>query len=398
LLYLDVDRFKWVNDTLGHPAGDELIRAIAQRLAAVVRASDTVARLGGDEFAILQTDVMLADDLHKLCERIIDAVTQPFDLIGSHVFVGMSIGVARAGTDGLERTELARKADIALYHAKGAGRGRYSIFAETMDATIQARQSVESDLRLALQRGNELQLHYQPQYDAAAKSVVGFEALVRWMHPTKGLMPPAMFVPIAEECGLIEQLGAWVLTEACTAARAWPVATIAVNVSAVQLRNASFPEQVLATLAATGLEATRLELEITETAFMTQVGQCEANLKALRSMGVRIALDDFGTGYSSFSHLRDFAVDRVKIDRSFITGIEDAGSEAAIVEAIVNLARASGLKITAEGVETLAQSDFLCSVGCDELQGFLLSRPLITRDVNVMFGIAPCTELPMLAA
>lgn len=398
LLYLDVDRFKWVNDTLGHPAGDELIRGIAARLSSAVRETDTVARLGGDEFAILQTDVGLTDDLHKLCQRLLEAMKEPFDLLGSNVFVGISIGVARGGADGLDRTELTRKADIALYHAKGAGRGRYSVFAESMDATIRARQTVESDLRLALKSGNQLLLHFQPQYDAKTNAVAGLEALVRWMHPTKGLIAPAMFVPIAEECGLIEQLGQWVLTEACTAARGWPIGTMSVNVSAVQLRNPAFPAQVAATLAAVGLQAERLELEITETAFVAQIGQCETNMKALRAMGVRVALDDFGTGYSSFSHLRDFAVDRVKIDRSFIAGIELTTNEGAIIQAIVNLARASGLKITAEGVETRAQRDFLRSAGCDELQGFLLSRPLVRSDVDRLLRVRPVLRAGLRAA
>jgi diguanylate cyclase (GGDEF)-like protein len=387
LLCLDVDRFKQVNDTLGHPAGDELIREIARRLSEVIRDTDTVARLGGDEFAIIQTGIRSRGDITALCKRVLKTVSDPFDIMGSQVFVGMSIGVARAGTDGFERTELARKADIALYHAKADGRGRHSIFTDSMDMTVQVRRRIEQDLRVALEKGDELRVYYQPTYDSISKAVAGVEALVRWQHPTDGLICPTLFIPIAEECGLIEPLGEWVLKEACTAALHWPIGTISVNVSAVQLRNPLFAQRALRIVHATGLEPTRLELEITETAFMDNADQCEQNIKALRAAGVRIALDDFGTGYSSLNHLHTFQVDRLKIDRSFIMGIQNSSSGSAIVRAIIDLARSSGLQVTAEGVETKEQSQFLCSIGCDAMQGYFMSRPVTHEMANEMLGV-----------
>jgi diguanylate cyclase (GGDEF)-like protein len=388
LLYLDLDRFKKVNDTLGHPAGDELLREVAKRLTDVVRASDTVARLGGDEFAILDTQLESERDIRALCERIIQAINAPFDLIGSQVFVGISIGVARSDCDGLDRTELSRKADIALYGAKAEGRGRFAIFAEEMDTTIQVRRTMEGDLRSALTAGDQLKVWYQPKYDATSKSIVGIEALVRWKHPEKGLLSPTTFVPIAEETGLIEPIGEWVLEKACAAAVEWPSQTISVNVSAVQLRNPFFAHRVLQILGKTELDPARLELEITETSFMESIESCIPNLKMLRAVGIRVALDDFGTGYSSFAHLRSFDVDRIKIDKSFTLAIDNSGDSNAIIKAIVDLAHSTGIQITAEGVETTHQSQFLSAVGCDELQGFLMSRPLSLKAMDALLGIA----------
>jgi diguanylate cyclase (GGDEF)-like protein len=395
LLYLDLDRFKNVNDTLGHPAGDELIRELGRRLAGVVREADTVARLGGDEFAVLQTGVRSQRDTELLCKRILATVSAPFDVIGSQAFVGMSIGVARSGVDGMDRTELTRKADIALYQAKSGGRGRYVTFLEHMDATIQLRQDMEKDLRTALQRADQLKVYYQPQYDAASGLVSGMEALVRWQHPRKGLMCPATFIPIAEESGLIVALGEWVLREACAAAIHWPVETISVNVSAVQLRNDLFAAQALKILRETGLDPARLELEVTETSFLENVEQCKTNLKTLRMAGVRIALDDFGTGYSSFGHLREYKVDRLKIDRSFTASIQNSEEGSAIIRAIVALARSTGLKVTAEGVETIEQSDFLCLIGCDELQGFLMSKAVPLAEIDKLMGVDPTVRIPL---
>jgi diguanylate cyclase (GGDEF)-like protein len=392
LLCLDLDRFKQVNDTLGHPAGDELIRELGRRLTAIVRQNDTVARLGGDEFAIIQTDVHSQRDIESLCERILAAASEPFDVVGSQVFVGMSIGVARSGEDGFDRTELARKADIALYRAKSEGRGRYVVFAGTMDAGVLARQAIERDLRAALEKAGELEVYYQPQYDAGSKAVSGVEALLRWHHPEQGLICPSIFIPIAEETGLIEPLGEWVLEEACIAGAHWPVGTVSVNISAVQLRNPFFANKVLEILDGTGMEPHRLELEITETAFLDNVEQCEANLKLLRFARVRIALDDFGTGYSSFNNLRNYEVDRLKIDPSFTNAIESSADGSAIIRAIINLAQSTGLKVTAEGVETIEQSDFLSAAGCDELQGFLMSRAVPIGRIDTMLGIDPAVR------
>ncbi|SER11614.1 periplasmic sensor diguanylate cyclase/phosphodiesterase [Faunimonas pinastri] len=386
VLYLDLDRFKEVNDTLGHPGGDELIRQVAARLCEEVRAGDTVARLGGDEFGIIQTGVSSPGDVETLCARVIETVVRPVAIMGSEAFVGISIGSALAPTDGQDRTELLRKADIALYNAKEEGRGRFALFQESMDATVQIRRRVERELREALASGVGLTVFFQPLFSVQQDAVSGVEALVRWQHPQRGLLSPATFIPIAEETGLIEPLGLWVLEHACAAAVGWPITTLAVNVSAVQLRNSKFPQQVLAILARTGFDAKRLELEVTETAIVKGAERSRAALDALRSAGIRIALDDFGTGYSSLSHLRDFAVDRVKIDRSFVTGLAQSPDRTAFVQAIVDLAQATGLKVTAEGVETAEQRATLSDIGCTDLQGYLLSRPLSRMDTDRLFA------------
>jgi diguanylate cyclase (GGDEF)-like protein len=392
LHFLDVDRFKQVNDTLGHAAGDDLIRELSRRLARIVREGDTVARLGGDEFAIVQTGVRSKRDIDQLCERILAAVDVPFDVVGSQVFVGISIGVSRTGRDGHDRQELARKADIALYKAKQAGRGRYRIFARKMDVSVRARQAIEQDLRAALEKGDQLEVYYQPKYDVKTKKVSGVEALVRWHHPKNGFLGPSLFIPIAEETGLIDALGEWVLAQTCTMSRPWPIDTVAVNVSGVQLRNPHFAHRVIKILQESGMEPHRLELEITETSFLENVEQCGANLKMLRMAGVRISLDDFGTGYSSFNHLRDYEVDRLKIDRSFTSAIENSPEGSAIIRAIVSLAQSSGLKVTAEGVETVEQSHFLVEIGCDELQGFLMSAPVTLHELDRLLGIDPAVR------
>jgi diguanylate cyclase (GGDEF)-like protein len=375
LLLLDLDRFKCVNDTLGHPAGDDLIREVARRLSGLIRKDDTAARLGGDEFAIILNGVNGRREINSFCRRVNKTLTAPFDLLGSQAFIGVSIGLARAPLDGLDRSELTRKADIALYEAKASGRGCHRIFGATMDTAVQYRRRIERELREALRDGSQLELHYQPQYDASSLSIRGVEALVRWNHPDLGLLAPTTFVPIAEECGLAEDLGNWVLKQACRSAREWPDLVVSVNVSAVQVRSVKFVESVLRIVGEARLDPRRLELELTETALLDNLAQCEANLSALRSHGVRIALDDFGTGYSSLSHLRSIRIDRVKIDQSFVQGMEDE-TGGAIIQAIVYLARSTGLRVTAEGVETSRQRELLSHIGCDELQGFGLSTPL----------------------
>jgi diguanylate cyclase (GGDEF)-like protein len=394
LIYLDLDRFKKVNDTLGHPAGDELIRQFAARLKMIVRVNDTAARLGGDEFAIIQTDVSSLADTECLCARIIEAGSEPFVIGGSQIYVGVSVGVALAGKDGLKPGELIRKADIALYQAKAQGRGIFRLFTPTMDEPIRAREATERDLRSALQSGDQLSVVYQPLYASETKELTGVEALVRWDHPQTGPIPPATFIPIAEEMGLIEPLGEWVLAEACRAARDWPV-TVSVNVSAVQLRNPHFANRVLGIISEEGMSPERLELEITETALLEHAPEVTTNLRFLRSFGVRVALDDFGTGYSSFSHLREFEVDRVKIDRTFVDKIDTDQGGSAIIRAIVDLARSSGLQTTAEGVETDEQRDFLTTIGCNDLQGYLMSRPVPRQQMDDLLGkLADVTERP----
>ncbi len=381
LLCLDLDRFKQVNDSYGHPAGDELIREVGRRLSLAVRADDTVARMGGDEFAIIQRGVHRPGEVELLCMRIVESLAQPFELASGQGFVGISIGVALAPQDGGDCTELIRKADIALYVAKRSGRGRYTFFAEEMDTYIQERQLLERQLRAALASREQLEVVYQPVFATRTGDMKCVEALVRWAHPTKGVLAPERFVPLAEEAGLIEPLGEWVLETACRSAQPWRIDRLAVNVSATQLRNPQFATIVKRILARTGFEPERLELEITESCFLDKDEVSRANIAALRAARVRIALDDFGIGYSSLSHLRDFAVDRIKIDSSFVGAILPGAGGSAIIQAIVDLARASDLEVTAEGVETTDQLRFLSKVGCDEMQGFLMSIPVAAEEM-----------------
>jgi diguanylate cyclase (GGDEF)-like protein len=388
VLYLDLDHFKQVNDTLGHPAGDAVINEFANRLSGLIRSSDTLARLGGDEFTIVIPDLKSMADVEALSTRIIDTVRQPFDVDGHQVFIGVTVGIAIAPRDGDTRTELCRKADIALYHAKSSGRSRYAIFGSEMDSMLQARRDIERDLRQALQGSAQLTVHYQPLFSAATKQIIGVEALLRWLHPTNGWISPDVFIPIAEETGMIEAIGEFVLRDSCKAARHWPGLSIAVNVSAIELRNPAFATKVAARLLEAGVDPRRLELELTESALTDPNGVCDQNVKALRAVGVRIALDDFGTGFSSLGRLQKLEVDRIKIDRSFINGFGKANGDEAIVLAIVEMARSRGLKTTAEGVETPEQSGHLTKIGCDDLQGFLYSRPLPAGEVTTLLESA----------
>ncbi len=392
LLYLDLDRFKNINDTLGHPAGDDLIRELARRLGELLRGGDCVARLGGDEFAILQTGIAATDDVAALCERIIQAVGRPFELLGRSAYVGVSIGVAIAPDAGIDRAELMRKSDIALYSAKASGRNRFRVFAEDMDLTIQRRREIEQELRAALAAGDQFQLLYQPLYSAATSALVGVEALLRWNHPEHGLIAPGVFVPIAEESGLIHPIGDWVLREACTAGARWPLRRIAVNVSPVQFRAPGFAGRVLDILRETGMEPGGLELEITERLLLESTESSVNALRVLRTAGLRIALDDFGTGYSSLTYLQKYPVDKIKIDRSFVQNLGSDAASDALVQAIVDLARAMKVDVTAEGVETAVQCDFLKAAGCNELQGFLLSRPVAESAIDKIVGAADLAE------
>ncbi|WP_156678487.1 putative bifunctional diguanylate cyclase/phosphodiesterase [Sphingomonas profundi] len=381
LLFLDLDRFKHVNDTYGHPAGDELIRELGRRLSGVVRASDTVARLGGDEFAIVQTAIASPADTEIMCLRIIEAIDEAFDVVGVKVQVGISIGVAFAPLHGVERIELSRKADIALYQSKAQGRGRFTIFAEEMGSTIRVRRGLERDMRGAIDRG-QFAVHYQPLVTAADGTLTGVEARLRWMHPQEGVVQPETFVPIAEECGLIGPIGEWLLREACTRARDWPVATLAVDVSVMQLRKRRFAGQVCAILAETGFAPARLQLEIAESRFIDHASACQANIAALRAAGVRVALDGFGKGFTAIGPAGRFALDRVKIDRSFVQAIDAGEGGAPMIRAIVGLARATGVRVSAEGVETPEQRGHLAGLGCDELQGALTGRALSADEME----------------
>jgi diguanylate cyclase (GGDEF)-like protein len=381
VLLLDLDRFKNINDTLGHFAGDALIREFGSRLTRLVGEGDTVARLGGDEFAILAVNAGNLDEIQALCERILEAMRHPFVLFGNLAYIGVSIGVTIAPEAGLDRGDLLRKADIALYRAKGEGRDCYRLFTPAMDESVKLRGIIEEELRVALATGEGLLVYYQPQVAGADQKVIGLEALVRWQHPTRGLISPEQFVPIAEETGLISQLGEWVLRQACDTARRWPDLFVAINLSPKQIRSNGFADRTLAIIHESGAHPDHIELEVTESVLLKDDNEMHDTLKRLRGAGVRIALDDFGTGYSSLSYLRRFQVDKIKIDRSFIQQLGHTADSAAIVTAVVTLGHAMGLLVTAEGVETGEQSDFLAAVGCNALQGYLFSRAVPEEEI-----------------
>jgi diguanylate cyclase (GGDEF)-like protein len=393
VLYLDLDRFKQVNDTLGHPVGDELIRQFTKRLKDIIDQKTFMARVGGDEFTIIVPNFGPLSALEALCEQIITIVRHPFDIDGNHIFIGVSIGVATAPLDGTGGDELVRKADIALYHAKTAGRSRFAVFGKEMDAMLQQRRALERELREAMKSETQIQVHYQPLYSAEEQRITGVEALLRWQHPERGWISPEVFIPIAEEAGLIQALGERVMRQACTESRSWPIETLAVNVSAVELRNPAYAMKVAKLLLAIGIDPHRLELEITESTLTDSAGHCEHNIRALRALGVTIALDDFGTGFSSLGRLQQLEVDRIKIDRSFVQGFGRSANDEDIVRAIVNLAHAKGLRTTAEGVETTEQSDYLRQIGCDDLQGFLLSRPVPVKEIERLLRVSASFDL-----
>ncbi|MFB0489045.1 diguanylate cyclase (GGDEF)-like protein [Methylobacterium sp. OAE515] len=373
---LDLDRFKLVNDTLGHGLGDTLLRKTAQRLTAALGPQDVVARLGGDEFAILQPAPDGPEAVHALAARIIELIDRPFLIDGQLVNVGASVGAALAPADGDEPGTLLRNADLALYKAKADGKGTFRRFDPMLDARLQARRSLEADLRRAIVV-QEFELHYQPLVDARSGRITAAEALVRWRHPERGLVPPADFIPLAEETGLIGPLGQWVLRTACTQAARWPShIRVAVNLSPAQFRDLRLAETVKAALTASGLAANRLELEITEGVLLADEERTLATLTRLRAAGVSISMDDFGTGYSSLSYLRRFPFDKIKVDRSFVRQLPGDPESAAIVRAIITMGACLGMTITVEGVETAEQFAFTAASGCDQVQGYHVSRPL----------------------
>jgi diguanylate cyclase (GGDEF)-like protein len=382
---LDLDYFKNVNDTLGHPVGDKLLRMVADRLRRLVQEGETVARMGGDEFAIVQVQVAQPSDATALAQRVIEGVSEPYEIDGHQVVVGASVGISVSVTDGPSSDLLLRNADLALYRAKSGGRGTLRFFEPEMDAQMQTRRLMESDLRRALV-GHEFEVHYQPIVNLQSNEISAFEALIRWQHSERGMVSPAAFIPLAEEIGLIVPLGEWVLRTACSAAARWPDHTkICVNLSPVQFRSRGLVEVVIGALATSGLRPGRLELEITETVLLADTEATLAVLHQLRGLGVRIAMDDFGTGYSSLSYLQTFPFDRIKIDRSFVKGVaEDIGS-LNIVRAVAALAKGIGMATTAEGVETQEQLDAVKAEGCTEMQGFLFSRALPSRDIERLF-------------
>lgn len=381
LLYLDLDQFKTVNDTLGHPVGDRLLVEVAVRLRQAIGEEDLIARLGGDEFAIVLHGRRSPAQAADMADRIIDAIGQPFDISGQCIFVGVSIGIAISPQDGEDADTLLMHADMALYRAKQDGRNIHRFFEMAMDAQIQQRRELELDLRSALAE-DQFQLHYQPLYGLNHGQIACFEALIRWPHPERGNIPPCEFIPIAEETGLISAIGSWVLKQACREASSWPSdVRVAVNISPVQFRTRTLVLDVLAALGASGLPASRLEIEITEGVLLQDTEATLTTLDELRSLGVRIVMDDFGTGYSSLSYLQKFRFDKVKIDRAFVQDIHEGEDKRAVVRAVTSLCASLGIETTAEGVETAAQMEALRREGCSQAQGFFIGRPMPAADV-----------------
>ena len=385
VIYIDIDEFKSVNDTLGHLIGDELLKSVAVSLGGCITASDFVVRLGGDEFAVVQTAIKDQQDVTDLVTRIYRAIRVPYECLGHQVTTDASIGIALAPLHGGDLNQLLKNADLAMYAAKAAGRRTYRFFEPEMDARVKARRVLETDLRQAIKEGG-LELHYQPFVNLRDDKITGCEALLRWRHPERGMIPPSEFIPVAEETGLISELGKWVLMTACAEAATWPdTIKLAVNVSPIQFKDDTFALKVVAALATSGLLASRLELEITEAVLIRDDEAALAILHQLRAAGVRIALDDFGTGYSSLSYLQRFPFDKIKIDRCFIGDIAEPGGSSSIVQAVVSIAVARDITTTAEGVETEQQRDLLRTIGCTEMQGYLFSPAKPAADLKQLF-------------
>ncbi len=378
VLFLDLDGFKHINDSLGHSIGDKLLRSIAGRLVEVVRSPDTVSRQGGDEFVVLLSEVERWEEAAGVAKEMLQALAEPHAIDLHDLHVTASIGVSIYPDDGLDAETLIKKADTAMYQAKANGRRGVQFFKPAMYLRAVARQSIEESLRRALER-DELTVHYQPKVRLATGEITGAEALLRWTHPLRGMVPPAEFIHVAEDCGLVLPIGRWVLREACRQARAWveaglPATSMAVNISAVEFASERFLEGVFATLEETGLDPRLLELELTESVLMKRAESSEAILRALRAQGVRLAVDDFGTGYSSLSYLRRFPIDALKIDQSFVRQISTTPGETSIVTAVISMGRSLGLRVVAEGVETPEEVAFLQAHQCEEAQGYYFSR------------------------
>ncbi|GAA5179806.1 EAL domain-containing protein [Niveibacterium umoris] len=405
LLFLDLDRFKMVNDSLGHQAGDRLLQQVAERVRTCVRDSDTICRQGGDEFIIVLNDIQSTRAPARVAEKILNALTEPFDVDTHRIGTSFSIGIAVYPNDGRDAESLMKNADTAMYHAKESGRNTFRFFTEAMNANALERLQLENALRQAVER-NELTLYYQPQVSLRDGTVVGAEALLRWQHPQRGFVSPARFIPIAEESGLIVPLGRWVLREACRQARAWerqglPPIMMAVNISPLQFRRDNIVEMVRQVLTETGHEPDRVELELTESLLMENAGEVLTTIQQLKSIGVRLSIDDFGTGYSSLSYLKRFAVDRLKIDQSFVRDVPHDSDDAAIVRAIIQLGEALKLDVIAEGAETIAQVEFLRREGCAEAQGYYWCPPVPPGVFESMLHrgtITPEADQPLLAA
>jgi diguanylate cyclase (GGDEF)-like protein len=382
----DLDLFKNVNDTLGHAVGDKLLKAVADRLRAVARETDTVARIGGDEFAIVQVALEQPADATTLAERVIETISEPHDIDGHQVIVGTSVGIAVGPTDGIDPGQLMTNADLAMYRAKSEARGTFRFFQPGMDVRMRERRALECDLRKAL-AANEFELYYQPVVNLESDEISGCEALIRWHHPDRGMISPGEFIALAEEIGCIVPLGEWAISQACAAAAVWPDdLKIAVNLSPAQFTSPGLVPAVVRALATSGLAPERLELEITETVLLEHNETTLATLFQLRELGVRIAMDDFGTGYSSLSYLQKFPFDKIKIDRAFVKDITLATSSLNIVRAVAAMAKGLGMATTAEGVETQEQHDLVKYEGCTEMQGFLFSKPLPANQIGHLIG------------
>jgi len=397
VLYLDVDRFKGINDGLGHQAGDELLKEVARRLERCVRPSDTLARLGGDEFTALLEDIHSEIDATRVAERINKELAQPFFLMDHEVFATVSVGIALSSSHYERPEDMLRDADTAMYRAKANGRSRHQVFDVDMHQRAVSLLRLETDLRRAIER-HELLAYYQPIVDLETNTLRGFEALARWKHPTRGMVMPDVFIPVAEETGQITAIGDWMLAEACRQMRVWqdryprtPPLRISVNISTRQLAHANVPEQVQRILNETGLDPASLTLEITESALMQNLTTSAAVLQKLNAMSVRLHIDDFGTGYSSLSYLQHFPIHTLKVDKSFVTRMGDAPKQGEIVRAIVSLAQNLGMEVTAEGVETNDQADTLQSLNCTSAQGYLFSRPVPADQAEriIVEGLAP---------
>ena len=386
ILYIDIDEFKRINDSLGHLIGDEFLKGVADRLRQSAGAGDFIARLGGDEFAVLQHGIESVEDVHALVARIYQALRTPFDCHGHQFTSDASIGIAIAPRHGSDLFDLLKNADLAMYAAKAAGRRTYRFFDPSMEQEANLRRELEADLRTALAQGG-FELHYQPLVDLRSDEVTGCEALLRWRHPVRGMVSPADFVPVAEETGLIEEIGQWVLRTACAEAATWPAdVRIAVNVSPVQFRSETLSLKVASVLAETGLDPRRLELEITEAVLIADDDAALVTLNQLRALGVHIALDDFGTGYSSLQYLQRFPFDKIKIDRSFVKEVTRNSSSASIIRAVVSIAADRNMITTAEGVETLQQRETVQNLGCTQMQGFLFSAARPAQEIRALLA------------
>ena len=381
MLFLDLDRFKVVNDTLGHRIGDLLLQEVARRLQGPLRANDLLARLGGDEFAIVVPPPAGREDLAKIAQALISAVAAPFEILGHQICTGLSIGIAIGPDDGDNAEDLLMAADLAVYAVKAKSRGNFAFYQSAMNKELNDRRQIELDLREAIEH-NQLEMFYQPIINVGRNCISGFEALARWRHPVKGMVPPALFIPVAEDCDLIVRLGQWALEQACREAVKWPGDfRVAVNLSPMQVTAPNFAAMVESILAEIGLAPERLELEITERIFLADHEHTLATLRRIKALGVRIALDDFGTGYSSLSYLRSFPFDKIKVDRAFVSDVTQRNDYVVIVQAITSIAGALGMTTTAEGVETADQRQFLAALGCDEMQGYLFSAPVPVEQI-----------------